>query len=86
MDRLRAYTLLIDGVASGSVMHGETLELDLPPGDHRVQMQIDWAHSAELIVNGASDVSLRCRANANPFLALLYITIWADDYIRLERA
>lgn len=85
-DRFRAYTLLIDGAPGGTIKHGETLEVELSAGDHRVQMQIDWCHSRALTVNGASDVDLRCRANANPFLALLYITMWADDYIRLERA
>ena len=85
-DRLRAYTLLVDGEAKGSIKQGETLEIDLPPGDHRVQMKIDWATSPELAVSGARDVDLRCRANASPFLALLYITVWSDRYIRLERA
>jgi len=83
MDRLRAYTVLINGVPSGTVKQGEGLEWNLPPGDHRIQMQLDWATSPELIVSG--DATLHCRANANPFLALLYITIWRNEYIRLER-
>jgi len=86
VDRLRAYTLLVDGEARGRIGQGETLEIELAPGDHIVQMQIDWATSAELVVDGGRDVALRCRANANPFLVLLYITIWRHDYIRLERA
>jgi hypothetical protein len=86
VDRLRAYTLLVDGEARGRIGQGETLEIELVPGDHIVQMQIDWATSAELVVDGGRDVALRCRANANPFLVLLYITIWRHDYIRLERA
>jgi hypothetical protein len=85
-DRLRAYTLLVDGKARGSIKQGETLEIDLSPGDHKVQMKIDWARSPELAVGGDRDVDLRCRANANPFLVLLYITIWSDRYISLERA
>jgi len=85
VDRLRAYTLLVDGVARGAVRQGETLDFELPPGPCRVQMKIDWATSPELVVDGARDVALRCRANANPFLVLLYITIWRDRYIRLER-
>src|SRR3954470_14407680 len=81
-DRLRAYTLLVDGVPCGAVKQGETLEVDLPPGDHRVQMKIDWATSPVLSVSGDRDVDLRCRANASPLLNLLYITIWRDRYIR----
>lgn len=85
-DIFRAYTLLVDGVARGTVKQGETLEIELSPGDHRLQMKIDWATSPELSVSGDRDVALRCRANANPFLMLLYITIWRGRYIRLERA
>ncbi len=86
VDRLRAYTLLVDGEPRGTVGNGDTLEIELTPGEHRVRMKIDWAGSRELVVDGGSDVALRCRANANPLLVLLYITIWTSDYIRLERA
>ena len=86
MDRLRAYQLLVDGEPRGAVKQGETIETELTPGPHRIQMQIDWATSPVLVVPGDSDVALRCRANAHPLLALLYITIWRNDYIRLERA
>ena len=77
-DIFRAYTLLVDGEPRGTINQGDTLEIDLPPGDHRVQMKIDWATSPELAVSGDRDVNLRCRANANPFLMLLYITVWRD--------
>jgi len=83
---MRAYTLLIDGAPRGAIKQGETLEVELTPGDHRVRMKIDWATSAELVVSGAQDVKLSCRSNANPFLILLYITLWRGRYIRLERA
>ena len=86
MDRLRAYTLMVDGVARSAVKNGETIEVELAPGPHRVQMKIDWATSPEMLVDGGGDVALRCRANANPFLGLLYITIWRGNYIRLECA
>lgn len=85
-DRLRAYTLLVDGVPRGAVGQGETLDVDLPPGPCRIQMKIDWATSPELTVDGGRNVALRCRANASPFLVPLYITIWRGKYIRLERA
>ncbi len=86
VDGLRAYTLLVDGVSRGSVRQRETLEIELGPGPHRVQLRIDWATSPELTVSGDGDVALRCRAGARPLLVLLYITIWRDRYIQLERA
>jgi hypothetical protein len=85
-DRFLAYRLMVDGAPRGNVKQGETLEIDLPPGDHHVQMKIDWATSPELVVSGDRDVDLRCRGNANPFLIFLYISIWHRRYIRLETA
>lgn len=86
MDRLRAYTLLVDGEERGKLKQGETIETELGPGLHRVQMKLDWATSPVLTVPGDSDVELRCAAAAHPLLALLYVTVWSDRYIRLERA
>jgi len=85
-DTWRSYELLVDGKVRGMVRQGKTLEIDLTPGDHRVQMKIDWGTSPELVVSGDRDVALRCRANSNPFLGLLYVTIWRGRYIRLQAA
>jgi hypothetical protein len=82
-DLLRAYTLLVDGQAVAQVKQGETIKFEIPPKSVRVQMKIDWATSEELEIDGSHDVALRCRAAANPFLALLWITIWRDRYIDL---
>ena len=82
-DRLRSYTLLVDGVPAGKVKQGETIHVEIPPKSVRVQMQIDWGTSKELNVDGTREVSLRCRAAANPFLAILWITLWHDRYIYL---
>ena len=84
-DRLRAYRLVVDGRERGAIKEGETLEIELPPGDHSVWMKIDWARSRKLMVSGEQDVELRCRGHANRWLTLLYLTIWCDEYITLER-
>jgi hypothetical protein len=86
MDRLRAYTLVVDGEERGKLKQGETIEIELAPGLHHVRMQIDWAKSPVVTVRGEEDSTLRCVAAAHPLLALLYITIWSDRYITLERA
>jgi hypothetical protein len=83
IDRLRAYTLLLDGIPSGTVKQGETIRVELPSRPVRVQMQIDWATSRELQIDGRHDVVLHCRGAANPFLAILWITLWRDRYIDL---
>jgi hypothetical protein len=84
-DRMRAYRLVVDGHERGMVKEGETLEIDLWPGEHQVWMKIDWVRSRKLKVNGGEEVELRCRGNSNPLLALLYVTIWRHDYIALDR-
>ena len=82
-DLLRAYTLLVDGEAVGQIKQGETIKVEIPSKTVRVQMKIDWATSEELEIDGFHDVALRCRAAANPFLAILWITVWRDRYIDL---
>jgi hypothetical protein len=86
MDRARSYTAEVDGVDSGKVANGGTLEVELKPGPHRVRMKVDWCSSRELTVDGSEDTRLHCAPGANPFLALLYIIFWRKDYILLRRA
>ena len=74
---------MVDGVAVVQVKQGETITVEIPPKTIRVQMKIDWATSKELQIDGTRDVSLRCRAAANPFLAILWISLWSDQYIAL---
>ena len=83
---MRSYVLEVDGEPRGKVANGDTLEIDLPPGSHRVQMRIDWCGSHELVVDGSADTRLHCAPGTNPFLGLLYITLWPNDYIKLRRA
>jgi hypothetical protein len=80
---MRSYTLLLDGKPVAQIRQGQTVEIEIPPRELTAQMQIDWAFSKPLQIDGTKDVTLRCRANGNPFLALFWITVWKDNYIRL---
>ncbi len=48
IDRFRSYKVLLDGGTAGTIGAGETVTLTVPPGAHRLQLQVDWTGSPEL--------------------------------------
>lgn len=84
VDRLRAYTLLIDGEPKAAIRQGKTVEIELAPGPHTIRMKIDWATSPELVVDGSRDVNLKCWAASNPLFARRYLGELRDQYIGLD--
>ena len=44
-DRLRRYTVLVDGVEVGRVKRGETVSTTVGPGPHTLGIVIDWTSS-----------------------------------------
>jgi hypothetical protein len=56
VDRLRAYRIFIDGKKMARIKPGETKVFTVAPGQHDLQLKIDWASSERLRVNiGDSD-------------------------------
>jgi hypothetical protein len=49
-DIARAYTVLIDGKKAGKVRRGKELTTEVEPGEHEVQMKIDWTKSEKQTV------------------------------------
>ena len=87
-DRVREYEVLVDGEEAGRIANDATLALPLAAGEHRVQLVIDWCVSPELriAVPAGGTVRLECGPNANPLLALLYISLWRNRYLWLRPA
>lgn len=85
-DRLRSYKVMVDGQQRALIGDDSTVQVNLMPGQHRLQLQIDWCRSREAVFSIEHDeiVRMECRPRSNPLLALLYITIWRNDYIALE--
>ena len=50
-DRLRSYSVHIDGVSHGKLKDNETLEFPLAPGTHTVQIRISWTGSRMVTVD-----------------------------------
>jgi len=60
-DLLRAYEIIVDSERVGWIRRGQEVVLDLPPGPHRMSLQIDWTGSnmLEFVCDG-SPVRLEC--------------------------
>jgi hypothetical protein len=87
-DRARSYKVLVDGQQRAQIGDDAVVQVPVTPGRHVVRLEIDWCRSPDLACDLAHGEILRleCGPNASPLLALLYITIWRKNYIRLEMA
>ena len=82
-DKFRVYRILIDGQEVGSIGERQQVVIQMTPGRKNVQMKIDWCTSPQIEVNipEEGDAVVRCGPNANPLLALLYISFLRKRYI-----
>jgi hypothetical protein len=86
MDRLRRYKVLLDGRQVSLIGRGERIVLPVEPGEHTLQLAIDWATSppVALRVEVGEEVGMRCASNASPLTVLYWITFGRRRYLRLE--
>lgn len=86
-DRLRSYAIILDGVVAGKIREGETQDLQVSPGAHRLRLKCDWARSQEVALTLADgeSVQLTCQSGTRLVFALLE-SLWdRDNYIHLSR-
>jgi hypothetical protein len=85
-DRDYPYRVLVDGRQRAEIGDDSTVQIGLTPGEHRVSLRVKWCGSRELpvTIQPGEIVRVECRPNTKPLLALLYITLWRNDYIALE--
>ena len=71
-DRARGYKVLIDGRQAGSLRQGDAATYTVEPGNHTVQMKIDWCTSRRLPVEVPADgtAQVTCRPGHNSWTAL----------------
>lgn len=84
-DRARAYKVLVDGEDQATVRSGASATITVPPGEHTIEVRIDWCSSpaVHLEVTPGSTHRLRCRANANPLTVLYYTLLARNRYLAL---
>ena len=85
-DRDQVYRVLVDGAQRAEVGDDSTVQIGLTPGEHRVCLRVKWCGSREVPISIEPGQILRmdCRPKGIAVLALLYITLWRNDYISLE--
>lgn len=88
-DRIRAYKVVLDGDVIAEIRNGQQLELDVPPGRHRLHLKIDWCRSNYVDFEASENtIEFECGSNLRGFkilLALLYITFLRSQYIWLKK-
>ena len=83
-DRLRAYEVRIDGKNVASLTSGGTINVQLDPGVHKLQLALDWCSSAEFELDGSTDHLMHCKAGGSAVMALIDIVFRPKQYISLE--
>jgi hypothetical protein len=88
---LRNYRLIVDSDLTYTIGRGQSIDIDLPPGRHRLIAAIDWARSnpVEIDLLPGQDRRLEVGSNVEGWrllLAALYATIWRRRYLYLRPA
>lgn len=85
-DRLRAYQVRIDGVPAGAVRPGQTQDFAVMPGEHGVQLTVDWCSSPLRVVRLSAGqwTQFHCQPNGST-LEIWRVFATPGDYIRLEQ-
>jgi hypothetical protein len=85
-DIFRSYKILLDGGVLGAVKRGQSLDYEIGPGRHKVQLKIDWARSPAIEVDVAAgeEAVIRCWPRANPLRAVYWMTLGRKRWIGIE--
>jgi hypothetical protein len=82
-DILRTYKVVIDGNTVGVIRRGETKTFDVPPGQHEIHLEIDWAKSRNLDLNLSSGDVATLTCSARPPNSG-WTALASKNYIKLE--
>lgn len=88
-DMLRKYDILVDWNNIGNIWSWEEKIIEVENWKHEIQISIDWCKSniIELWTSENGDVILECGSNVKwlkLLLALLYTTIWKNEYLYIK--
>ncbi|MBK4205622.1 hypothetical protein EGI09_17315 [Bacillus subtilis] len=64
INKLRGYSVLIDGTEMGNIKDGGRLRIALPPGEHVIQVKIAWCTSQTLRFTLAEGEVLKFRCGS----------------------
>lgn len=84
-DKTRSYKVLLDGAQIGDIRDGEAKQFPVPPGEHTLQMKVDWCTSKPLDLHvGDEPLSFECGSNASKSGLAAFFK--SKDYIWLKQA
>ena len=89
-DRLRAYTIVLDGVVIGTIRNGETKTFPIVPGPHSISLKIDWCGSKPVRFAAADGDSVAFDAKSNlrglKIMSALWRSVFAwNSWLLLEQ-
>lgn len=90
VDRFRSYQVILDDEVIGEINNGEEKSFDLPKGNHKLKLVIDWCNSNSLTVNNENGnaMSFECGSSLRgfkAFLVLFYVFSRPDEYLWLKQ-
>lgn len=91
VNSLRSYDIELDHQTVASIASGESVELEVEPGLHTVRGTIDWCGSPPVEVELSEDERAAVRVEVgrstlvHMLAAVLFITIWRNQYLAMER-
>lgn len=88
-NKLRSYQVLVDNEVIGEIKDGETKDFNLPLGEHRIQLKIDWCLSKayNLSIQQNDSFTFKCGSRLKG-LKLLKASMSMnkeDEFVYLER-
>lgn len=62
MNKMRSYDIYVDGEKTGEIKNGGKEEISVTPGEHVIQLQIDWCKSKKIPfrVSEGESLSFQC--------------------------
>ena len=87
MNRMRPYQVWVDGEKKAVVANGQAVEMTVAPGNHTVELKINWCSSNTVTVAaGASPTYLKVESGLRYYyylVAMLVIALGLSFYYRL---
>ena len=87
-NKLRAYSIFVDGTRVGKIKDGETVTYLVSPGSHTIQARIDWCRTKpfEITVKPGQNVPFKVGSYAGGWklILALFDAIWPGRWLYLE--
>lgn len=88
-DKMRDYSIILDGEVIGRIADGQTKTFDVKDGIHTLRLSIDWAESNEVSFEfSGNDIKFKCANSLKGWrvvLAIAYATFLSHKYLMLRR-